>query len=252
MTGMPWGTRGQGVGDKGPREAALRGAEGRAGREVGASPSSVTTSRFSFNKGSPLPSPVDANKPLVENILKDFANEVAQWRRSPQTNPSPVQFASYLSDYYLCEKLDPLPKSKMVTIARKAVSMEVEKISRIQSDKNNAPATKNVDIQNKRSIKRQTMIRNGQRRMANKPQKAAGRGGRLMNSLFPTQINTEEQDQPISVSIPTTPHSATNLSSASSFDDLVARIESQQSQLNSIRERDPSLTPQHGPYSVKP
>ncbi len=118
------------------------------------------------------------NQLTAESILKDFANQVARWRATDRRNPLPSDYASYLNQHFLCEKLDILPRSKMVTVARKAVAMEIDKINRL------------------------------------KPK---------------TQPNEQRKDQKPTEKIPL--KSSTIMQSKSTFDDLVARLETQQTQL---------------------
>jgi len=82
---------------------------------------------------------------LVEGILKDFANKVGRWRQMKVKTPDSEHFATYLNDEFLCRQLDPLPRGKFVSIARKAISLEIEKISKIRnSDKtSNQPVDRN-------------------------------------------------------------------------------------------------------------
>uniref|UniRef100_A0A7S3PP76 Uncharacterized protein n=1 Tax=Aplanochytrium stocchinoi TaxID=215587 RepID=A0A7S3PP76_9STRA len=68
----------------------------------------------------------------AKQTLKYFANEVAVWRKLKIKHPSPTKFSTYLTEKYISNILDPLPKTKLVSIASKAILLEVEKLKNLE------------------------------------------------------------------------------------------------------------------------
>lgn len=158
---------------------------------------------YEFASTSPKKS-VPKQQKNVEDILKDFANKVARWRANGRNNPGPAQFAHFLNEHFLCNQLDPLPKTKMVTVARKAVVMEIEKISRMEPSQQ-PKAGKGII----------------------KPQRLSKDAG----------ARPELTAQKPAQSLLSSTSAAVTAIGSSNFESLVARLESQQNQLQSIREK---------------
>ncbi len=205
------------------------------------------------------------DRAVVEETLRDFSNKLARWRASG--SPEPAQFAAYLSDHFLCAKLDPLPKSKMAAIARKAVVMEIDKISRqagagpgaTEADAGaTAPAAAAAyALQLRpRDQLRQSMVRSGHRRLASaaqgemasespeqQPAPAAGKVNAtqaqaylksLRRQLPPPLQARQPAAQPAAEQ--STLQSPAQLAAAprrTNFKDLMERLEEQHSQLHS-------------------
>jgi hypothetical protein len=202
---------------------------------------------------------------IVEETLRDFSNKLARWRASG--SPEPAQFAAYLSDHFLCAKLDPLAKTKMVAIARKAVVMEIEKISRQAGANPGAAEVDSGAAADRRSAAtalqvrprdqlRQSMVSSGQRRLVSaaqgavatesseQPASAAGDVDvmqaqaflkNLRRQLPPPQARQpgpQSAAQSAAQSVPPAPAAP-----RTDFNDLIERLEKQHSQIHSQRTR---------------
>ncbi len=202
---------------------------------------------------------------VVEETLRDFSNKLARWRASG--SPEPAQFAAYLSDHFLCAKLDPLPKTKMVAIARKAVVMEIEKISRQAGA---GPGASEADVGaaapaaagasalqlRPRDQLRQSMVRSGHRRLASaaqgemvseppeqQPAPAAGEADATQAQAYLKNLRRQLPQPPQARQPAAQPAAAQSalqspaqLAAAprrTNFNDLMERLEKQHSQLHS-------------------
>lgn len=113
-------------------DASRRGGH-RLGPEAASQRRSVASSRMELDDGGIKAAPAAAKPkpgPSVEATLREFANEVARWRRTDRADAH--TFPAHLEVKYLRDRLGDMPPAKMVNIARKAISLEVEKLRHLQ------------------------------------------------------------------------------------------------------------------------